>query len=85
MRTNTYDAARNRVTIDADRAAAFQQLAAYYANVFAAGRAEYAIPQGALTDTAKQKQTGSILLVDLLGGQHRAPRIDDDLHEQLAA
>ncbi len=26
MRTNTYDAARNRVTIDEDRAAAFQQL-----------------------------------------------------------
>jgi len=29
MRTNTYDAAHNRVTIDADRAAAFEQLAAY--------------------------------------------------------
>ncbi len=56
MRTNTYDAARNRVTIDEDRAAAFQQLAAYYANVFEAGRADYAIPQGALTNTAKQKE-----------------------------
>ncbi len=56
MRTNTYDAARNRVTIDGDRAAAFQQLAAYYANVFEAGRANYAIPQGALTNTAKQKE-----------------------------
>ncbi len=56
MRTNTYDATRNRITIDADRAAAFQQLAAYYANVFSAGRAAYAIPQGALTDVAKQKQ-----------------------------
>ena len=40
MRTNTYDAARNRVTIDADRAAAFQQLAAYYADVFASGRVQ---------------------------------------------
>ena len=37
MRTNTYDAAQNRVMIDADRAAAFQQLAAYYADVFANG------------------------------------------------
>jgi nitric oxide reductase subunit B len=56
MRTNTYDVARNRVTVDEDRAAAFQQLAAYYANVFAAGRSDYAIPQGALTDAVRQKQ-----------------------------
>ncbi len=56
MRTNTYDARRNRITIDEDRAAAFQQLEAYYANLFAAGRAAYAIPRGALTNTAKQRQ-----------------------------
>ncbi|MGC1462905.1 MAG: nitric-oxide reductase large subunit [Terracidiphilus sp.] len=56
MRTNHYDAAANRVTIDNDRAAAFQQLAAYYADVFGQGRKEYAIPEGALTDPAKQKQ-----------------------------
>jgi nitric oxide reductase subunit B len=56
MRTNTYDASTNRVTIDADRAAAFSQLAVYYADVFASGRAEYAIPCGALTNVAKQHQ-----------------------------
>jgi len=56
IRTNTYDAAANRVTLSADRVAAYQQLAAYYANVFAAGRKEYAIPQGALTNPAKQQQ-----------------------------
>ena len=56
MRTNTYDVGKNRVVIDGDRAAAFAQLAAYYADVFAAGRKEYAIPSGALTDRAKQKQ-----------------------------
>ncbi|MFZ0337544.1 MAG: hypothetical protein WAL45_05890 [Terracidiphilus sp.] len=56
IRTNTYDAAHSRVTIDEERAATFQQLAAYYANVFAAGRAAYAIPQGALVITAKQLQ-----------------------------
>ncbi len=50
MRTNTYDAPRNRVTIDPDRAAAFEQLKAYYTDVFATGRSEYAIPQGALTN-----------------------------------
>ncbi len=56
MRTNTYDKAQNRVVIDADRADAFKQLAAYYADVFQTGRAEYAIPGGALTNPAKQKQ-----------------------------
>ena len=54
--SNTYDAAHNRVTIDADRAAAFEQLAAYYADVFASGRSEYAIPQGALTNVKKQRE-----------------------------
>ena len=56
MRTNHYDAGANRVTLDRDRAAAFDQLATYYAGVFANGRKEYAIPQGALTDPAKQKE-----------------------------
>ncbi|MBS1801845.1 MAG: nitric-oxide reductase large subunit [Acidobacteria bacterium] len=56
IRTNTYEADANRVTLSADRVAAYRQLAAYYADVFAAGRKEYAIPQGALTNTAKQQQ-----------------------------
>ena len=56
IRTNRYDASANRVTLDSDRVAAFRQLAAYYANVFAAGRKAYAIPQGALTDPARQQQ-----------------------------
>ena len=56
MRTNTYDAAQNRVVIDKDRADAFKYLAAYYADVFAKGRSEYAIPGGALTNAAKQHQ-----------------------------
>jgi nitric oxide reductase subunit B len=56
MRTNTYDASRNRVLLDADRAAAFAQLAAYYTDVFATGRSEYAIPRGALKDPSKQHQ-----------------------------
>jgi len=56
MRTNTYNANANRVTLDSDRVAAFDQLAAYYAGIFSKGRAEYAIPAGALTNSAKQKQ-----------------------------
>jgi nitric oxide reductase subunit B len=56
IRTNTYDAAANRVTLSADRVGAYRQLALYYADVFEAGRKEYAIPQGALKDHAKQQQ-----------------------------
>jgi nitric oxide reductase subunit B len=56
IRTNTYDAATNRVTLSGDRVTAYRQLAAYYADVFASGRKEYAIPQGALTNQAKQQQ-----------------------------
>src|SRR4051794_9857730 len=56
IRTNNYVAGVNRITLDRDRAAAFQQLAGYYAGIFADGRKEYAIPPGALTDPVKQKQ-----------------------------
>lgn len=56
IRTNTYDASTNHVTLSADRVAAFRQLASYYADVFASGRSEYAIPRGALTDAVKQQQ-----------------------------
>ncbi|HEV2136419.1 MAG TPA: nitric-oxide reductase large subunit [Terracidiphilus sp.] len=55
MRTNTYSAAAHRIIVSDDVAAAFHQLEAYYANVFSAGRAEYAIPPGSLTDPAKQQ------------------------------
>src|SRR5262245_47419794 len=43
MRTNTYDAATNSITIDPVRAEAFDELAPYYAAIFADGRSEYAI------------------------------------------
>ena len=56
MRTNTYDPVAKRIVISDDQAAAFHTLAAYYATVFGAGRKEYAIPAGSLTDPAKQQQ-----------------------------
>src|SRR4051812_37197010 len=37
MRTNRYDRSTNRVTLSADRAAAFRQLDTYYADVFGKG------------------------------------------------
>jgi nitric oxide reductase subunit B len=59
VRTNTYDSAQNRVVIDSDLANAFKQLEAYYADVFSSGRPDYAIPQGALTNIAKQRELGA--------------------------
>src|SRR5215213_2863964 len=56
MRTNTYDRATGRITIDEVRAEAFDSLAAYYADMFSRGRDEYAIPRGALTDPAKARE-----------------------------
>lgn len=56
MRTNTYDAATHRIIVSDDGAAAFNQLEAYYANVFGAGRSDYAIPPGSLADPVKQRE-----------------------------
>lgn len=59
MRTNTYDPATGRVAVSPARAAAFDAVAAHYADVFAQGRDEYAIPRGALTDARKARQMAS--------------------------
>ncbi len=56
LRINTYDPTTQTLTISPERAAAFTELSAYYANVFSQGRKEYAIPRGALVDAAKQRQ-----------------------------
>ena len=74
MRTNTYDPNRRRVTIDPVRAEAFEANAAHYADVFANGRDEYAIPAGAVTDPTTLRQTGGLLLLDLVGGARRTGR-----------
>jgi nitric oxide reductase subunit B len=55
IRTNTYDPATGDLTISPERAKAFEELAAHYADVFGKGRPEYAIPAGALTDPDRQR------------------------------
>jgi nitric oxide reductase subunit B len=56
MRRNTYDSATDTITIEPIRAQAFRELNTHYADVFGNGRTEYAIPKGALADSAKQSQ-----------------------------
>ena len=53
MRTNGYDKASDRIVIPPVRAAAFDEVAKHFADVFANGKKEYAIPQGALSDPQK--------------------------------
>ena len=55
-RRNTYNPETDTIVLDPDRAAAFKELATYYADVYGNGRTEYAIPAGALTDTTKQRE-----------------------------
>lgn len=56
MRTNRFDPATKVLTIEPVRARAFEANAAHFADVFANGRAAYAIPAGALTNEARMSQ-----------------------------
>ena len=56
MRTNTYDAATQTITIDPLRADAFQSNLAHYSDVFTNGKTDYAIPAGAVTDSDRLHQ-----------------------------
>lgn len=56
MRTNTYDAATGRITIDPIRIKAFEANLAHYSEIFANGSKEYAIQKGAQTDPVRLRQ-----------------------------
>jgi nitric oxide reductase subunit B len=59
MRSNTFNATTNTLTIDAARAKAFQANQKYYADIFSNGRVGYAIPKGAQTDPKKLHELSS--------------------------
>ena len=61
MHANRYDARSGVLTIDPVRARAFAANAAHYADVFAHGRTEYAIPSGALTDKTRQQHLSTFI------------------------
>ena len=56
MRTNTYNAESQSVTVDPIRAEAFESNLAHFSDVFSNGNTHYAIPAGAVTDTARLRQ-----------------------------
>ncbi len=59
MRTNTYDEATGRITVDPLRARAFEENLKHYSDVFANGNKDYAIQRGAQADPVKLRQLTS--------------------------
>jgi nitric oxide reductase subunit B len=56
VRKNTFDPATQTITVSPVRAEAFRANVDHYSDVFANGRAEYAIPKGAVTDPDRLKK-----------------------------
>jgi nitric oxide reductase subunit B len=59
IRKNTYDPATRTIAIDPVRAEAFAANVEHFSDVFSNGRAAYAIPQGAVTDSNRLKALGA--------------------------
>jgi len=83
-RRNTYDAASNCIVLDADRAAAFEELAAYYADVYGNGRDAYANSCRRLERSGQAATDGYIFLVDRMGREHEPSGSGCDLRAKLA-
>jgi nitric oxide reductase subunit B len=75
-RHNTYDASSDTIVLDVDRAAAFEELASYYADVYGKGRDAYAIPAGALSDPAKQRQMATFFWWTAWAASTNRPGLD---------
>lgn len=61
IRKNTYDSSKDLIVLDSVRAEAYKNNLAYYKELFSKGKAEYAIPKGALTDEKKLEQLSAFI------------------------
>ncbi|HSQ46855.1 MAG TPA: nitric-oxide reductase large subunit [Lutibacter sp.] len=61
IKTNSYNKTDGTITISESRLAAIQSNIKHYTSIFSEGKAEYAIPKGALTDTAKLQKLNAFL------------------------
>ncbi len=59
MRTNTFDAATNKITLDPIRARAFEDNLKHYSEIFTNGNKDYAIQKNAQSDAAKLRKLNS--------------------------
>ncbi|MGB5105380.1 MAG: nitric-oxide reductase large subunit [Candidatus Zixiibacteriota bacterium] len=56
IRTNTFDAASNTITLDPVRVAAYEANVIYYSDLFTNGHTKYAIPAGTVSDPTRLRQ-----------------------------
>jgi nitric oxide reductase subunit B len=61
IKTNSYNKSDGTITISASRLAAIQSNINHYTTIFSEGKAEYAIPKGALTDKDKLQKLNAFL------------------------
>ncbi|CAM1354601.1 nitric-oxide reductase large subunit [Tenacibaculum halocynthiae] len=61
IKTNTFNASTNTITISKERFAAIKSNVKHYTSIFSDGKEEYAIPKGALTDSVKLEQLNAFL------------------------
>jgi nitric oxide reductase subunit B len=61
IRTNTYNKKTKTISISEDRLKAIQNNVKHYSKIFSEGKAEYAIPKGALLDKVKLAQLNAFL------------------------
>lgn len=73
MRTNTYDPATQTVTVEPIRAEAFQANLKHYSDVFANGKAEYAIPAGAVSDPDRLRKLSAFFFWTAWGASTNRP------------
>lgn len=76
MRTNTYDPATNMITLPPVRAQAFQANLKHYSDVFANGKAEYAIPAGAVSDPDRLRKLSAFFFWTSWGASTNRPNED---------
>ena len=76
MRTNTYDPATKTIIIAPIRAEAFEANLKHYSDVFANGKAEYAIPAGAVSDPDRLRKLSSFFFWTSWGASTNRPNED---------
>jgi nitric oxide reductase subunit B len=76
MRTNTYDSATKTISIAPIRAEAFEANLKHYSDVFANGKAEYAIPAGAASDPDRLRKLSAFFFWTSWGASTNRPSED---------
>lgn len=61
IRTNTFDESKRTISISPERFAAIRHNVEHYSSIFSKGHEQYAIPEGALTDSTRLEQFNAFL------------------------